>query len=435
MKALRFIFGGGSVAAAIQTFGARVIILGMNLLTGIVTANLLGPEGRGAQGAMALWPAVLMPILAIGLPMSLTYNWRKSERFGPEFFYAAIAVSVVVGTVGGGAAALLMPWLLEAYDPGVIAGAQGLVLMMPLMLCNTLVYSVYEALGRFRWINIVMMGQTLATLLLLMALGYMGELTAVRSAYCYALPPLVFALVSGLRLLPQMPMRLTRLKATFRRLHGYGWRSYGIEFLGVISAYIDQLLLVGLLAPAELGVYVVAASLAKMLHMISGSAAVVLFPKVAAQPLEDVIAYVSLSSRVATTATGLVALAIAVAAPVMLPFIYGEEFRPAIHIFPILLAEAVLTGSIRIIGQGFMGAGRPGVIAWAQGVGLVCVVPLLWVLVPTYGVLGAAMSMLLATMIRLGFIAASYEYLLRRRMPGLLIRRSDVSFLYRRFVA
>lgn len=73
-------------------------------------------------------------------------------------------------------------------------------------------------------------------------------------------------------------------------------------------------------------------------------------------------------------------------------------------------------------------------IAWAQGVGLACVVPLLWVLVPAYGVMGAAASMLLATIVRLSFIAVAYELLLSRRMPGLIMRRSDVNFLYRRFV-
>lgn len=42
--------------------------------------------------------------------------------------------------------------------------------------------------------------------------------------------------------------------------------------------------------------------------------------------------------------------------------------------------------------------------------------------------------MLLATIVRLAFIAAAYELLLNRRMPGLLMRRSDVNFLYRRLV-
>ncbi len=54
MKAWRFIFSGGSVAAAIQTFGARLIILAMNLATGILTANLLGAEGGESRGP---WPS------------------------------------------------------------------------------------------------------------------------------------------------------------------------------------------------------------------------------------------------------------------------------------------------------------------------------------------------------------------------------------------
>src|SRR5688572_10504293 len=101
MKAWRFIFSGGSMAAAIQTFGARLIILAMNLATGILTANLLGAAGRGEQGAMALWPAVLTPILIIGLPASLVYNSRQSERFAPDFFYGAVGIALILGTTGG----------------------------------------------------------------------------------------------------------------------------------------------------------------------------------------------------------------------------------------------------------------------------------------------------------------------------------------------
>ena len=61
------------------------------------------------------------------------------------------------------------------------------------------------------------------------------------------------------------------------------------------------------------------ASLARMLHMISGATSTVLFPKVAAQPLDQVMTYVSLSSRVTTTVTGLIALALGLASPILLP--------------------------------------------------------------------------------------------------------------------
>ena len=150
MKAWRFMFSGGTVAAAVQTFGARLIILAMNLATGILTANLLGAEGRGEQGAMAIWPSVLMPILIVGLPMSLVYNSGKSKRFAADYLlrrdrHSAGARHRRRHRRGPG----------DAADPDRLQrrtwylGAQGLVLMLPLTLCNTLVYSVYESRGEF----------------------------------------------------------------------------------------------------------------------------------------------------------------------------------------------------------------------------------------------------------------------------------------------
>ena len=219
-----------------------------------------------------------------------------------------------------------------------------------------------------------MLGQTLATLVLLVVLGFMGELTSVRSAFCYVVPPLCFALVFGIRIIRKMPFSFRRAKVAARRMVGYGLRSYGIDVMGVVSGYVDQIVLVALLAPAELGMYVVAASLARMLHMISGATSTVLFPKVAAQPLDQVMKYVSLSSRVTTTVTGLIALALGSGRT--LPAAGGLRSglrAPPPTIFPILLAEAVLAGTVKIIGQGLMGAGRPGTITLVQGVGLAAV--------------------------------------------------------------
>ena len=208
--------------------------------------------------------------------------------------------------------------------------------------------------------------------MLLGELGATGELTSVRSAYCYVLPPLVFALVFGIRIVRRMPLSIRRAKMAARRMMGYGLRSYGIDVMGVVASYIDQLLLVALLAPSELGTYVVAVSLARMLHMISGATSTVLFAKVAAQPLDQVITFVSLSSRVTTTVTALIALALALAAPILLPVIYGPDFAPAVYIFPILLAELVqFSGTIRILGQGLMVAGAARYASrWFTGFGL-----------------------------------------------------------------
>ena len=66
----------GGMAATVQTLLANVLILGVNFGTGIITARLLGPVGRGEQAAIILWPQFLAYALTLGLPSAMLYNLR-----------------------------------------------------------------------------------------------------------------------------------------------------------------------------------------------------------------------------------------------------------------------------------------------------------------------------------------------------------------------
>ena len=65
------------VAATAQTFLANVFILGINAGTGIITARLLGPSGRGELAAMIMWPQFLAYCLTLGVPSALLYNLKR----------------------------------------------------------------------------------------------------------------------------------------------------------------------------------------------------------------------------------------------------------------------------------------------------------------------------------------------------------------------
>ena len=69
VDAIRWVLRGRSGSAAtLQTILTRLLILAINVGTGIITARLLGPEGRGEQAAMALWPQLLGYAMTLGLP-------------------------------------------------------------------------------------------------------------------------------------------------------------------------------------------------------------------------------------------------------------------------------------------------------------------------------------------------------------------------------
>ena len=91
----------------------------------------------------------------------------------------------------------------------------------------------------------------------------------------------------------------------------------------------------------------------------------------------------------------------ALAAPPLLELLYGEAFAAAAVPFRILLIDAVLIGFSSISMQAFMSSGRPGVVTALLVVGLLVNVLGMLLLVPPFGLSGAAFAVLIATIVRL----------------------------------
>jgi O-antigen/teichoic acid export membrane protein len=77
------------------------------------------------------------------------------------------------------------------------------------------------------------------------------------------------------------------------------------------------------------------------------------------------------------------------------------------------------------LSQAFMALSWPGVITVLQAVGLLLTVPLMLILVPRFGIEGAALSPLLSKCARFTFVLASFSRFLDRPRPGFLPRRAD----------
>jgi O-antigen/teichoic acid export membrane protein len=112
--------------------------------------------------------------------------------------------------------------------------------------------------------------------------------------------------------------------------------------------------------------------------------------------------------------------------PVLLMLLYGKEYSGALMILRILVVEVVLTGATQVLSQAFMALGRPGVITTLQVIGLSLTVPLMLLLIPRYGITGAALALLLSTCARFTFVLLSFPVYLHLPVPNLLIRWNDI---------
>ena len=188
--------------------------------------------------------------------------------------------------------------------------------------------------------------------------------------------------------------------------------------------------MIRILQPSMMGTYVVALSLSRILNAFHTAVVMVLFPRAVSRPPREVLEMTGQAVRMTTFATTLCGAGIMLAGPRLLVFLYGPEYRGAAAILRILVVEVILAGATQVMSQAFMALSRPGVITALQAIGLLLTVPLMLVLVPRFGIEGAALSLLLSTCARFAFVLASFSRFLGLPRPGLLPRRADLVFYH-----
>ncbi len=414
------------VAATIQTLLINILILGINVGTGMITARLLGPDGRGLQAAIAMWPQFLATLLALGLPSALLYNIKLHPEESDALVGAALVIGVTMGLVAVLCGVLLIPRWLDQYPVVAIRFTQFAMLLAPLNLMGMVFSSAMRARDAFTLYNRTRYLPPLLTLIALVVLALTHHLNPFTAALAYLLNglPVTFWIMSWV----WREYRPTlRTFATARRhLLSYSLRSWGVGLFGTLALYTDRVLVVGFVAPAVMGLYVVALSLSDVLRVFPSAVVQVLFPKASGQPKDRVVALTGHAVRISTAATTLAAAGLVLVGPQLLGLLYGKDFTAATTVFRLLAVVVVLNGATQILMQAFMALDRPGLGTLLQGVGVGVSVPLLMWLVPRYGLEGAGVALLLSALVRLLFICLSFPLALRVGPPRLWMWPGEV---------
>ncbi len=415
--------------AVVQSIGSKSTILALQAGTGILTARILGPAGRGELAAMILWPLFIASVTTLGVPSSLIYHLRHRPDEREELVANGFAMAALMGTLAAAAAALFLPWWLRQYSPSVIHAAQWFLITVPLCSVTLAGRAVLEAGHDFSASNAIQILTPLATLVVLLALlaGHSMNSYTAAAAYIAASLPAFWLMISRVR---RKGLRATHPRfAAMKRILQYGVRSYGIDVLGTLALQVDQVLVVSLLSAGAMGSYIVVLSISRMLNVFQTSVVMVLFPKAAGLNKKEVMAMTGESVRISGLATVACGAVVCIAGPTLLRVVYGAEYEAAAGALRILVLEAVLSGITFVLAQAFMALNRPGVVTVLQGIGLSLSIPMMLWLIPRYGIFGAAISLLTSTSVRLLFVCTGFRIFLKTSRPRLLPAWRDVQTL------
>ena len=418
-----------AVNAVAQSVAAKVLIIGINAVTGIITARALQPEGRGELAAMIIWPVFLATVFSLGVPSALTFQLNRDPKKESQLMGAGLLLALFGGLIAAALGAVFLNAWIPQYSPRIILFARIFLLSAPLTSLLAAGRAGVESRGDFTTSNIVLIWSPAMTLLWLVVLLATHSMSAVGAALAYIVVGIVPLLWMMKRLTEIFHPRFTDLWQSGRQLFSYGIRSYGIDLCGTMAFYVDQALVVRLLAPKMMGTYVVALSLSRILNAFHTSVIMVLFPKAVSRTREQIAEMTSRAMRMSTMLTTFAGICVISVGPQMLSLLYGKEYRGANAVLRILVVQIILAGATAVLSQSFMALGRPGIVTTLQVIGLLLTVPLMLVFIPRLGIVGAGLALLLSTIARFLFILISFPIFLKMRVPQLLPTLQDFKFL------
>lgn len=421
--------------SSFQSVIANIVILTVNVLTGIVTARLLGPNDKGVQAAIILWPGILISLSTIGLPTALLYHIKKSAARASALITVAIVLGFLVSLLTVSLGVIFVPNWLANYDTQTIRITQFYLVFVPVAVTASIYTSAVQATGNFQLYNGFRLLQPLITLSILIILALTNMLSASTAAaafLCPALPALIWLWAHTRHL---YTFSFTQFRETCHDLFSYGLRSYSGDVLAVASSQLDKVIIVSLLSPTSMGLYSVAFSLAKMLFVFEAAVVSVLLPKTIGQPITEVRALLGRAVRVSTLVTSAAAVILILIGPRLINLFYGDAFLAATIVFWILAVDSVLGGLAGLLGQVFYAVGKPEIMIFRHAISLAVTVPGMIILGGNYGIVGVASAVLLESVVMVVLTLSAFPTILKIPIPRLWAPAEDLSYLNKLWLA
>jgi len=368
---------------------ANVLIAAVGFITGQLQARALGPTGRGELAAIIV-PVTLAPqILAFALGAYAAREAASGRRSVNELVGSVGLPLLLISAIG-------MAGALPAAD--ALANGNGTVetylaigfLILPIGLLGGLGFAILGGLGRWTLVIASKMIAVCVPFIGIVALYLLDEMSVGRVA-ALTLAGGVLSVIPAFAVMARAGRPVLRMTVS-RASISFGFRSWVGGLAQLANARLDQLLMIPLVSASELGLYAVAVSLAGLSSFLSGALGPPLITRVAGGDT----AIVPRALRVTLGAVATMNLALAVVTPLVLPLLFGADFKGAVDQALVLLLAGVPLAGISVLAAALAADGAPGTSSVGEGIALAVTVPGLVLLVPGLGGMGAAIVSLLA---------------------------------------
>ena len=395
--------------ASLVTYVSSVGTAGLALLTGIIIARTLGPQGRGDVAILLLSPTLLVRLGGLSLGKASIYLVGQKKVPFSSAFWASLLASLTIGSMLTLLGLILYKSLVgeslfQGISPSVVILA--LCLAPPLLYWDYLqdLHRASDHMGMYNWMHIQHYG---LDFLLIVGLAVFFHLSTMAAVVAWAIALLLSVIAGFIFLLlaekPFLHFNVVSIGASLKAMVTYGYQIHLMSVVSFMGYRFDAFLVKGLLDSTALGYYSVATNISRVLWFLPDSVGVVLLPKVSRMRSEDAARLTPLVARTVLLATLGLGLIVFIFASPLVTLLYGAEFLPAVAPLRILLIGAVVFCLYKVFSRDLIARGKALLATIAMGSSVILAIGLNLILIPRLGIEGAAwtstVSYLMATLI------------------------------------
>ena len=398
--------------AWIGTFGTNVVIVLAGVITGVLSARFLLPGGRGELAAVLLWPQLIAGLGLLSLKEAITHRASHSA-----IDHAAVTSN---GLVAAGLLAVIscvlglwsMPHLLGAERAYLVPLAQAyLLLFVPSNFLAMTLLAVDHGKQRFSVYNLQRLLPPIIYLIGLVVLWRLDRINVTNVVYANLIGTVI---VAGLRLWTlrgflSLGVRFSEVRLLLRT----GLRFHGVTVLLILAAQADQVLAVANMSNKEIGLYMVALTMAASgFGLVVNSTYDVLFPALSAlERTEDQAQLIGRGLRLTTLGLLTVSVSLCILTPWLIPLLFGHAFQGAVVPAQFLLLAYIPVSLRQMTVRAIRGLGETWPATMAEALALLVFVSIGWLLARKFGLIGLTSAVMLAGSLSYSFLL---NYLHRR---------------------
>ncbi len=376
------------------------------IVTGVLTARLLGPEDRGYLALLVLIPAILWQAGSLGLPSATTFFVAGNPGIARRFLARLKPIIAAQAAVLVVLHFLVVLGVTQGEPHMVFVAALPTLVMVPAGLAHEYSLGVLQGRQQFVAFNLLRILPTVILAPVAVVLFVLGEDELLTFAVAYAA---IFAFV-GATAAVVVAVRLSKERGGSPAPPlGQVVRFGGRTMLGAAAPFetfrVDQAIVGLFLQPVSLGLYVVGLSFTNLPRFVAQAVGMVAYPRVASSATRDAaIRGMWRAFWIALPLYAAVIAALELAMPWLVPLFFGDAFEEAIPIARLLLISTFFVCARRVLTEASRGAGYEAAGSVAELVALVTLLAVTPILLPLAGVEGVAVALAVSAAVGFAFL-------------------------------